>query len=323
MLPTAACRGLGVRVAGSSPGGPPPNLTFLLGAACRQAGIDPGDARLLRHFANAVYLVSGAVARVDYGPDASTRSSSAVALTRWLVGRGFPATAPLELPSAAAQPIIVHDDGRDIAVTFWHYYAQPEPLPARDFAALGRMARRLHTISGRPPATLPVYRPLTSLRIMLSTSPHGLDHNVRQWLTDRVACLLEKEATLQYPLGVGLIHADMHSGNMIYDSSRPSRPWLLGDWDSVCIGPREIDLTPTAAAPRFGLDDTSVTTFADTYGYDIREWDGVEVLRQIRELSTLPALIRLADTDPDSATELDHRLDSLQRDDTTVRWHRQ
>lgn len=309
-------------MSGLSPDDPPPNLTLLLGAACRQAGIDPGDARLLRHFANAVYLVSGAVARVAYGPDAGTRSSSAVALTRWLVGLGFPATPPLELPSAAAQPIIVHDNGRDIAVTFWHYYAQPEPLPARDFAALGRMARQLHTISGRPPTVLPVYQPLTSLRILLGTSPRGLDHNVRQWLTDRVECLLEKAVTLQYPLGVGLIHADMYSGNMIYDPSHPNRPWLLGDWDSVCIGPREIDLAPTVAAARFGLDDAGVTTFADAYGYDLRDWDGVDVLRQIRELSTLPALIRLAGTDPDSATELDHRLDSLQQGDPTIHWHR-
>ncbi|HEU0128496.1 MAG TPA: phosphotransferase, partial [Pseudonocardiaceae bacterium] len=230
-----------------SPGGPPPNLLYLLDVACRQAGIDPGDARLLRHFANAVYLVSGVVARVDYGPDASTRSSNAVAVTRWLVGLGFPVTAPLELPSAAEQPIVVHDDGRDIAVTFWRYYAQPEPLPARDLAALGRMARQLHAISDPPPVALPAYRPLTSLQVMLSTSPRGLDQSARQWLTDRVGCLLEKAATFQYPLGVGLIHTDMHSGNMIYDFGRPSRPWLLGDWDSVCIGPREIDLAPTAA----------------------------------------------------------------------------
>ncbi|MGQ0775122.1 MAG: phosphotransferase [Pseudonocardiales bacterium] len=310
-------------MAGSSPGGPPPTLTFLLGAACQQAGIDPSDARLLRHFANAVYLVSGTVARVDYSPDAITRSSNAVVVTRWLVELGFPVTAPLDLPSTAEQPIVVHDDGRDIAVTFWRYYAAPEPLPPRDLAALGRLARRLHAISGRPPAALPAYRPLTGLQVLLSTSPSGLDRNIRQWLTDRVGCLLEKAAKLRYPLGVGLIHADLYSGNMIYDSNLPSRPWLLGDWDSVCLGPREIDLVPTATAPRFGLDDAGMTTFADAYGYDIRNWEGVDVLRQIRELSTLPALIRLADTDPESAQELDHRLDSLQRGDITVRWHRQ
>jgi len=162
---------------------------------------------------------------------------------------------------------------------------------------------------------------MSTLQGLLSTNPRGLNQNVNQWLTDRVGCLLEKAATLQYPLGIGLIHADLYSGNMIYDSSRPSRPWPLGDWDSVCIGPREIDLVLIAAAPRFGLDEPSVTTFA--YAYGVREWDGVEVLWQIRELSTLPALIRLADTNADSAKELDHRIDSLQRGDTTVRWHRQ
>jgi len=220
------------------------------------------------------------------------------------------------------QPIIVHDGGRDIAVTFWQYYPQPEPLPDRDFAALGRIARQLHAIAEHPPTALPVYRSLTGLQVVLDMRPRSLDQHLCNWLSDRVSWLLEQEATLKYPLGIGLIHADMYSGNMIYDDRHPRRPWLLGDWDSVCIGPREIDLVPTAAARRFGLDDASVATLADAYGYDIRDWDGIEVLQQIRELSTLPALIRLADSDPDSATELAYRLDSLQRGDTTVLWHR-
>lgn len=305
--------------------GPPRHLATVLATACRVAGLDSGDARLLRHFANAVYVVAGVVARIDYGPNARTRSSNAVAVTRWLAHQGFPATEPIDVPSPAEQPVIVEEAGRDIAVTFWRYYPQPDPLPSRDFAALGTLASQLHAIDERPPVALPHYRPLRTLEYVLGidSSARVLGAEGHQWLLRRVHCLREQHAALTYPLGTGLIHADFYSGNMIYEESLPHLPWRLGDWDGVCIGPREIDLAATVTAPRFGLDDASVTAFADAYGYDIRRWDGVGVLRQIRELSTLPALIRLAATDASSAHELRYRLDSLQRGDTTARWHRQ
>ncbi len=47
------------------------------------------------------------------------------------------------------------------------------------------------------------------------------------------------------------------------------------------------------------------------------------MLYEIRELSTLTALVRLAPTKPASARELMHRLDTLKRSDTTTIWHGQ
>jgi hypothetical protein len=49
---------------------------------------------------------------------------------------------------------------------------------------------------------------------------------------------------------------------------------VLGDWDWVSIGPREIDLIPTwHAAARYGKGETWVSDFVHRYGYDLSSWD--------------------------------------------------
>jgi len=113
----------------------------------------------------------------------------------------------------------------------------------------------------------------------------------------------------------------MYTGNLLWSGDDHSV--VLGDWDSVCFGPREIDLAPTFTATRFGLDVASVDRFAAEYGYDLRAWSGYSTLRAIRELSTLTALVRLAPNKPASARELQHRLDTLRQGDATALWTRQ
>jgi hypothetical protein len=62
---------------------------------------------------------------------------------------------------------------------------------------------------------------------------------------------------------------------------------LLCDWDTVSIGPREIDLVPIQHERRFGASSHFVDAFASAYGYDVTTWAGYSVLLEIRELSTL------------------------------------
>jgi hypothetical protein len=103
---------------------PPEDLDQIVISACRQAGITPVSVRLLRHFANAVYLIEGrfpVVARVAYNAGVVQRCRSAVAITRWLVSQGFPATTPIDLPSGCPQPIIHSEVSPEVAVTFWSY----------------------------------------------------------------------------------------------------------------------------------------------------------------------------------------------------------
>ncbi|MFD0856775.1 phosphotransferase family protein [Actinomadura adrarensis] len=86
---------------------------------------------------------------------------------------------------------------------------------------------------------------------------------------------------------------------------------ILGDWDSVAIGPREWDLIHSHHGQRrFGLLRADVEAFVAAYGYDLREWSGCEALMQIRDTYAIGIHIRNAPGDPFSRHELSRRLDS-------------
>ena len=311
----------------SASSGPPPDLDRILADACRRAEIPARRPRLLRHFANAVYLIEDlpVVVRLAYGSGAVERSRTAVAVANWLTAMGFPATEPAG-PLGPHQPTIA-EAGLEVAVSFWRYYPQPNDTRQHDPRTLGEIARSLHTLDTTPPIPLKTYQPLRSIATAVNEAA-TLDRSVRQWLDHRIQQLLREYDALEFPLGVGLIHADVYTGNLLWNVNGPTTdavasPVVLGDWDSVCLGPREVDLAPTFTATRFGLDRESVDQFAIGYGYDLRDWPGYPTLRAMRELSTLTALVRLAPTQPAAARELRHRLHTLRTGQTDTLWTRQ
>lgn len=306
-----------------SSGAPPPDLDRVVVDACEHVGIRPGRPRLLRHFGNAVYLLEGAeaVARIGYGQGVVERARIGVTIAAWLADLGFPATEPLHLPTEPEDPVV--SPVADVAVTFWRYYPQPNNAPEHDLGTLGTIARDLHSIKATPPIALEQYEPLRSVtqatREALATT--STDATGLEWLARRIDELRDQFKALHFPLKPGLIHGDLYAGNLLW--VRGSPPVVLGDWDSVRVGPREIDLAPTCTAIRFGLRTEAVDRFAEAYGYDLRGWSGYHTLRAIREVSTLTALVRLAPTNPSSADELAYRLETLQRNDTQAIWNRQ
>ena len=172
---------------------PPEDLDQIVTSACRQAGITPVSVRLLRHFANAVYLIEGrlpVVARVAYNTGVVQRSRTAVAVSRWLVSQGFPATTPIDLPSGCPQPIIHSEVPAEVAVTFWSYYAQPAHGPRPTLEELAQIARSLHDIGGLPPLPLPTYEPLRSMRREVADS--HLDEHTLSWLWQRIDQLRDR-----------------------------------------------------------------------------------------------------------------------------------
>ena len=273
--------------------------TSALQSSAERCGLDPRGARLIRLFATAVYHLpdAGAVARISQvtSPDTVTRLATSVQVTRWLAGLGFPTVEPLPVD----QPIVV--DG--CAVTFWRYLPQegPPPLPAD----LGRLLRRLHQLE-TPQAPLPIYRPLVTVRQAIESSC-AINEDERAWLTNRCTQLLDAYDQLSLQLQTGLIHGDAYRGNLLRDGRRV----VLSDWDDVSTGPREIDLIPTVQGARFGLSEHECDAFIAAYGHDIRIWDGYPVLREIRELSTMSALLREARANLATLHELHVRLRSL------------
>ncbi len=304
----------------------PAELTNLLNHACRQAGYPP-RARLLRHFSNAVYQLDSApvVARIGYGPRALGTAALSLDVARWLVDQDFPVAAPAQPPSGDDQPFTAPWRDRDTAITFWQYHHQPADRARPDSAALGRMATRLHRLPA-PPMPLPAYEPLDELHALLAipgiSAVLRADHH--SWLARRVVELRQAFTRLDSDLGTGLIHADMVTGNLLWNTDPRSRePVLLCDWDCVTIGPREVDLVPIHHEPRFGAGRHVIDAFTYSYGYDLTQYSGFPILLEIRELSTLTALLRLAASNTASAAELRHRIDSIMCGDRMIGWNAQ
>ncbi len=131
-------------------------------------------------------------------------------------------------------------------------------------------------------------------------------------------CSLGEYERLDFPLGHGWIHGDAYPGNTLWDGDRA----LLGDWDEVGTGPRELDLVNTHQGARFGRPQAERAAFTAAYGYDVTAWPGFPVLREIRDLHTLGSYMRLAGTgNRRAAIELGFRLGTLKRGDADAQWN--
>ncbi|MFF0490778.1 phosphotransferase enzyme family protein [Nocardia sp. NPDC003482] len=283
----------------------------ILDLACRSVGLTARSARLLHAHSNTVYVLDRerVVVRISCSSDHGLRARSSLAITRWLADRGLAVTEPVVDEA-------IEIDGA--TVTFWRYYPQPDGNrpPARE---LGAILRDLHGL-GDPPFELPRYQPLAGLGQVLEAAPDVLPDSDRRWLAERRRTLVDRYERLPSRLGVGMVHGDAYPGNTLWDEGRA----LLGDWDEVAIAPRELDLVNIyQGGVRFGRSATELHEFGLAYGWDVREWPGFEVLREIRDLHTLTSYIRRAEAgDPAAGAELRHRTRSL-RDPRSGdgRWH--
>lgn len=281
-------------------------------------GMDSRDVRLLRAHGSGIYLLpyEQAVIRTAQDTDENrARAKVAVEVTAWLGEKGFPVIEPLH-------PEPVERGG--IVATVWRYLPQPHGAPRPPVAVLGHLIRDLHAL---PPAplSLPAADPLRRLRRALAVDRRrgqpALSNDQHDWLVRKAATLNTRYETLTFPLGTGLIHNDAHAGNLLVDSRRPLG-YVLGDWESACYGPREIDLVPDGAPDnRFGLPEEQRRQFSDAYGYDLALWPDWPVLREIRDLHALASHLRVAPIKPAAHVELQHRLRMLMTG-ARVPWHR-
>ncbi|MFB8088403.1 phosphotransferase family protein [Streptomyces sp. NPDC055992] len=275
--------------------------------ACEDLGLLDGPMLRLHEHATSVYLLSNrdVVVRVSSASQEGSLAT-AVALTRWLTARGFPATNPLDAP----QPVVV----QGCAVTFWDHYPQPDTAKAAA-GDLGLILNTLHKLE-LPPMRLPEYRPLASLQTVLAESPR-LRPEDREWLQVHCYELLRSYGQLTFPLGIGLIHGDAYPGNTLWDGSK----LRLGDWDEAAIGPREVDLANTFQGVRFGRTEKELDEFSANYQYDIRQWPGLPVLCRIRDLHTLGSYIRRAEFGDEAALrQMTYRIETLKNQDDRAQW---
>jgi aminoglycoside phosphotransferase (APT) family kinase protein len=281
----------------------------VLTEACARTGLDASDAVPLHEHAATLYLFEAerVVVRLNRDGEDRRRARTVVELTRWLTRQDFPCVTP----TGVDQPF----DVDDYTVTWWCFYPQGDrPKPTADH--LGAMLRQLHALPA-PPVEFSPYQPLKNFGDTVEAST-SLPVGDRAWLLARRAELLGEYERLDFPLGHGWIHGDAYPGNTLWDGDRA----LLGDWDEVGTGPRELDLVNTHQGARFGRPQAERDAFTTAYGYDVTAWSGFPVLREMRDLHTLGSYIRLADAGNQRAsTELGFRIDTLRRGDADACWN--
>ncbi|MGD9482909.1 phosphotransferase [Streptomyces sp. TRM70308] len=277
---------------------------------CAALGLDSRDIVPLRQHATAIYLLPRAGAVVRCSPLTTQGSlTTTMRLVHWLLEQGFPATEPLELE--VEQPVAV--PSLAAVLTIWHHYPQPRPTPPARH--LGTLLRSLHDLPP-PPVPLAPYEPLAALHQTVTTAQR-LPAAARAWLLQAIDARMAEYRSLDLPLGHGLIHGDAYPGNTLWDGDAVR----LGDWDEAGIGPRELDLANTFQGVRFGRTERELREFAAAYGGPPIEPRTLRTLTGLRDLHTLGAFIRRADTgDPDARDQLTHRLGTLQRDEQEARW---
>jgi hypothetical protein len=295
-----------------------PPVQAVIAAFATTVGVDPRDARPLRlHDAATILLPHEHVVMrlADVSDENTGRARRAVTVTAWLAGQGFACIRP-----ALTEPII--RAGR--IATVWHEIP-PHPAGTSPVVntALGRLLRELHALPP-PPFTLPTTDPLARLRaaLRLDATRAGpvLDPDDVRFLRERVSELAGRYATMRFPLGVGLIHNDAHPGNLIPDPAT-RHGYVLADWEGASHGPRELDVVLVGApGSRFGDPDEDRLAFTAGYGYDIAPWPEHAVLRDIRDLHSLAAYIRVAPDKPTALTQLRLRIRSIRAGDRTIRW---
>lgn len=139
----------------------------------------------------------------------------------------------------------------------------------------------------------------------------------RDFLLCRSAELAAAVAELQFALPTAVLHGDAHLGNVI---SGPERP-VLCDCDSCAVGLPEWDLTPVAVGTvRFTKPAAHQRDLIETYGFDVRDWDGFEVLHGIRDLKLIAGVFPRTGSPPAVQAEFDHRMASLRAGRRFERW---
>jgi hypothetical protein len=281
-----------------------------LRALCGEYGVDSAGAQLLHARSNAVHLLpnDGLVIRMAPATDLRRqRARTTIAVTRWLAEQDPTIALP---PAGGDQPV----EAAGAIGTFWPYRPTLDVPPLREIAGL---IRRLHN-TPVPPFAVPAHQPLVRLREALEDDrvrPEPvLSEQDRIWLRNHAEHLVQTYDRMDWPLGIGLVHCDVHTENVVFSDG-----WKLIDFDQVCLGPREFDLV-SALPDHFHQDEAERQALLTAYGYDMLSWPGWVVVRDIIEMHSLSSYLRLAQSVPAAADQLALRVRSLRSGDRAARW---
>jgi aminoglycoside phosphotransferase (APT) family kinase protein len=269
------------------------------------AGFGQGGAELLALGENAVFAAGDLVVKVGRDAELLDRARRELAVALWLASAGVPAVR-------AAEP-----EARLVAghpVTVWHRL--PDPVRPAEPCDLAELLRRVHILP-TPAFGLPRRELLGGVERWLRLAGDAIDPADAAYLRERRDGFATA-AALTPQLPPGPIHGDALPRNVHVGPDGP----VLVDLETFSADLREHDLVVMALSrDRYGLPAEAYDSFTDAYGWDVREWDGCDVLRGARETASCAWVAQHAPSNPKAREEFQRRVASLREGDTTVRWY--
>ncbi|AZM59318.1 MULTISPECIES: phosphotransferase enzyme family protein [unclassified Streptomyces] len=266
-----------------------------------------GDARLLALGENAVFAAGDLVVKVGRADaELMDRARRELAVADWLEAEGVPAVR-------AAEPEALRVEGHP--VTVWHRLPEAvRPAGPRDLAAL---LRQVHALPA-PPFALPPRELLGGVERWLRLAGDAIAPADAAYLRERRDGFAAAAAKLTPRLAPGPIHGDALPRNVHIGPDGP----VLTDLETFSADLREHDLVVMALShDRYGLPDEDYASFTDTYGWDVRDWEGCPVLRGARETASCAWVAQHAPGNPKALAEFERRVASLRNGDDSVRWY--
>ncbi|GGV71817.1 MULTISPECIES: phosphotransferase enzyme family protein [Streptomyces] len=267
-----------------------------------------GEARLMALGENAVFAVGDVVVKVGRrDADLVERARRELRIAGWLAEAQVPAVR-----AAESEPLVV--DGHP--VTVWHRLPAPvRPAEPRDLAELLRI---VHALPEPDDVVLPPRDLLSGVERWLRLAGDAIDPADAAYLRERRDGFAEAAARLTPHLPRGPIHGDALPRNVHIGPDGP----VLVDLETFSADLREHDLVVMALSrDRYGLPAEAYDAFTETYGWDVREWEGCAVLRGARETASCAWVAQHAPGNPKALAEFERRVASLRDGDPTVRWY--
>ncbi|MFF0188751.1 phosphotransferase enzyme family protein [Streptomyces sp. NPDC005244] len=273
------------------------------------ADVLPGparDATLLALGENAVFAAGDLVVKVGRDAELLDRARRELDIAGWLAASDVPAVR-------AAEPAPLLVDGHP--VTVWHRLPDAvRPAEPRDLAELLRIVHALPA----PGFALPPRELLGGVERWLRLAGDAIDPADAAYLRERRDGFASAAAALTPHLPPGPIHGDALPRNV---HAGPDGPVLV-DLETFSADLREHDLVVMALSrDRYGLAAEAYDAFTETYGWDVRAWEGCSVLRGARETASCAWVAQHAPADPRARAEFERRVASLRDGDETVRWY--
>jgi aminoglycoside phosphotransferase len=260
---------------------------------------------------NALFRLAGApiVVRIARSVDYWSQVEKEIAVAEWLGDVGYPAARSF---SGVRQPLCI--DGHP--VTFWKYIDE-DKSKRKNQGMLAHVLREFHALAVPADVSLPEYN--FDERVFLRLNKSSISSEDKEFLFERFETLRDEVERLSFPLDRCVVHGDAHLGNVMLTSAQGP---VLIDFENVGIGHREWDLSMTATAyvTAGWLTDEDYSLFAETYGYDVMQWVGFDVLRQVHEIKMTTWLMQNVNNSAEIAKEFDTRMRAIRSGHSDVAW---